>query len=237
MNARIRTAGSVLSWALGVTLGVILGVAMLIVTPRLMAQPNLAATGEGQTEASGTPSGGESGSAGAASGREAAGSNETGDAQGDQGEAQDSRNQGEDPASAEGEEPTDQQEDAGAGSGAAGEQAAGAAGQGDAAGEAQGAEGAAGETAGDTEGDTEAGRQVYASNCAGCHGQQGEGALGPSLVNEEGVQSWSVAQFTATLREGRTPTRQLSQAMPRFSEDQISDPQVANLLAYIKTLN
>ncbi|WP_221090183.1 c-type cytochrome [Deinococcus aquaedulcis] len=236
MNARNRTAGSVLSWALGVTLGVILGIAMLIVTPRLMAKPTLAATGEGQTEASGTPSGGASGSAGAASGREAAGSNETGDAQGDQGEAQDSRNQGEDPATAEGEEPTDQQEDAGAGSGAAGpgQEQAGTAQTGGEAGDTQAAGAAQAEGEG---GNVEAGRTIYSANCAACHGAQGEGALGPSLVNEEGVQSWSVAQFTATLREGRTPTRQLSQAMPRFSEEQISDPQVADLLAYIKTLN
>ncbi|MBB5234403.1 c-type cytochrome [Deinococcus budaensis] len=86
-------------------------------------------------------------------------------------------------------------------------------------------------------GDAGAGQAIYVSNCQGCHGEQGQGVVGPSLVQADGPKSWTLAQFTTTLREGRTPERQLSAAMPRYSEQQISDAQVADLHAYIKTLN
>ena len=86
-------------------------------------------------------------------------------------------------------------------------------------------------------GNAEAGQTVYVGNCAACHGPNGQGQIGPSLVGEDGPKNWTLAQFTATLREGKTPDRQLSAAMPRYAETQISDEQVADLQAYIKTLN
>ncbi|MFC6660267.1 c-type cytochrome [Deinococcus multiflagellatus] len=76
---------------------------------------------------------------------------------------------------------------------------------------------------------------MYASKgCAGCHGPQGQGLVGPSLAK---VKDWSLEQFTATLREGKTPERVLSAAMPRFSEDQLTASDIANLYSYVKTLN
>jgi mono/diheme cytochrome c family protein len=88
-----------------------------------------------------------------------------------------------------------------------------------------------------TAGDAAAGQTVYVSNCSGCHGANGQGVVGPSLVTANGPKSWTLAQFTTTLREGRTPERELNATMPRFSEAQLSDAQVADLFAYIKTLN
>ncbi len=78
---------------------------------------------------------------------------------------------------------------------------------------------------------------MFAGNCAGCHGANGQGNIGPSLVKADGPGSWTLAQFTTTLREGKTPERQLSTTMPRYTEAQISDAQIADLQAYIKTLN
>ncbi|MPY68207.1 c-type cytochrome [Deinococcus sp. SDU3-2] len=89
----------------------------------------------------------------------------------------------------------------------------------------------------DSAGDTGAGQTIFASNCAGCHGANGQGGFGPSLVTADGPKSWTLAQFTTTLREGKTPERELAPTMPRYSEAQISDAQIVDLHAYIKTLN
>ncbi|MFC3835154.1 MULTISPECIES: c-type cytochrome [Deinococcus] len=88
-----------------------------------------------------------------------------------------------------------------------------------------------------TAGDVKAGETIYASNCSGCHGADGKGVVGPSLVTADGPKAWTDAQLLTTLREGKTPERQLSTAMPRFTAEQISDSDVTNLHAYIKTLN
>ncbi|PTA68198.1 c-type cytochrome [Deinococcus arcticus] len=85
------------------------------------------------------------------------------------------------------------------------------------------------------QGDNTAGGDLYASKgCAGCHGPQGQGGVGPSMAK---VKDWSLEQFTATLREGKTPERVLSAAMPRFTEQQLTDSDIANLFSYVKTLN
>ncbi|WP_189101711.1 c-type cytochrome [Deinococcus knuensis] len=86
-------------------------------------------------------------------------------------------------------------------------------------------------------GDAAAGQTVFAGNCAACHGANGQGQIGPSLVTADGPKAWTDAQFLTSLREGKTPQRELSVAMPRFAEGQISDADVANIHAYIKTLN
>lgn len=204
MNRRTqREAGDVTSWAVGVTAGLILGVTLLIATPRLMTPPT---TAEGTTTSTTT--------------RDAATQVESADAQeaatqgtaGQQGGGMQEEGAATAEASAEGE----------------GEAATGEATEGASAG------GAAPEAAA---GNAEAGQTVYVGNCAACHGPNGQGQIGPSLVGEDGPKNWTLAQFTATLREGKTPDRQLSAAMPRYAETQISDEQVADLQAYIKTLN
>lgn len=192
MNRRTqREAGDVTSWALGVTAGLVLGVTLLIATPRLMTPPTTAE--ETTTSATTRDAAAQAESAGA---QEAASQGTAGQPEG--GMQQEGAATAE--ASAEG----------GAAGGAAPEAAAG---------------------------NAEAGQTVYVGNCAACHGPNGQGQIGPSLVGEDGPKGWTLAQFTATLREGKTPDRQLSAAMPRYAETQISDDQIADLQAYIKTLN
>ncbi|THF67672.1 c-type cytochrome [Deinococcus sp. Arct2-2] len=89
----------------------------------------------------------------------------------------------------------------------------------------------------DPAGDPSNGRAVFASNCAGCHGANGGGNIGPALTTADGPKSWTMAEFTLTLRQGKTPERELNATMPRYSETQITDEQIADLQAYIKTLN
>ncbi|GGR99458.1 hypothetical protein GCM10008960_27660 [Deinococcus sedimenti] len=167
--------GSAASWALGATLGVVLGAGLLIATPQMMGKPAEA------TPASTAP----------------ANANENGPADAGKSEGSDATPAGETTGSA---------------------------------GEAQtGAEEAAG--------NAEAGQTVYTGNCAGCHGANGQGNIGPSLVTADGPKSWTLAQFSTALREGQTPDRELSATMPRFGEAQLSDAQIADLQAYLKTLN
>lgn len=204
MNRRTqREAGDVMSWAVGVTAGLILGVTLLIATPRLMTP---ATTAEGTTTSTTT--------------RDAATQVESAD-------AQEAATQG-----------TAGQQEGGMQEEGAATAEASAAGEGEAAtGEATEGAPAAGAAPEAAAGNAEAGQTVYVGNCAGCHGPNGQGQIGPSLVGEDGPKNWTLAQFTATLRNGQTPDRQLGAAMPRYAETQISDEQVADLQAYIKTLN
>ena len=85
-------------------------------------------------------------------------------------------------------------------------------------------------------GDAGAGQTLFAGNCAGCHGAQAGGGIGPNLTPADGPKAWTDAQFLTTLREGRTPERELAPTMPRFSSEQLSDTDVANIHAWIKSL-
>ena len=64
-------------------------------------------------------------------------------------------------------------------------------------------------------------------------GAEGQGGIGPAL---EKVNEWTLAQFTTVLREGKTPERELGAVMPRFTDAQLTDSDVANVYAFIKTL-
>jgi mono/diheme cytochrome c family protein len=86
-------------------------------------------------------------------------------------------------------------------------------------------------------GDVSAGQAKFVSSCAACHGAQGGGGIGAALNTADGPKSWTLDQFKLTLREGKTPERMLNATMPRFSPEQVSDAEIANIHAYIKTLN
>lgn len=83
-------------------------------------------------------------------------------------------------------------------------------------------------------GDATTGQAVYASNCAGCHGANAEGGIGTALVP---TKEWSFEAFTTALRDGKSPTRTLAPVMPKFTADRLSDGDIANIHAYIKTLH
>lgn len=88
-----------------------------------------------------------------------------------------------------------------------------------------------------TAGDAASGQTVFASNCAGCHGTNAQGGIGPNLLMANGPTGWTLAGFTTTVREGRTPDGEvLNATMPRFSPAQLSDAQIADVHAYLKSL-
>lgn len=85
-----------------------------------------------------------------------------------------------------------------------------------------------------TAGNAEEGKTKFAGTCAGCHGANAEGGMGPALKNAAG---WTDAQFATALREGKTPEKQLSAVMPQFTADAVSDAEIGNIHAFLKTLN
>ncbi len=85
--------------------------------------------------------------------------------------------------------------------------------------------------------DAAAGGEKFASaGCSGCHGADAHGGVGPNLTLADGPKGWTLDQFTAVIREGRAPDRNLSAVMPKFSPEQLSDQDIANIQAHIKTL-
>lgn len=228
--------GSLASWMGGVTLGVVLGVTLLIVTPRLMAVPG--ETAKAPTAAEQSADSAPAGSANAGSDDMAGGTAAMPDTSSTTETADTNAPTTETPAAGQdtGGELTAAQSPAVAGN-TTGDPA-----QQDTDGMAEpvaaGGKADAAPTPNAAEGNAEAGTEIFASNCAGCHGAQAEGGIGPTLVTDQGPKAWTLAQFTTVLRKGVVPEgRELSAVMPRFSDAQLSDTQVADLLAHIKTLN
>lgn len=77
-----------------------------------------------------------------------------------------------------------------------------------------------------TAGDPAAGQKVWASQpCSGCHGANAEGGSAPKLA----ATARSYDRVLAQVRKGGGP-------MPAFPADQISDQDVQNLYAWLKSL-
>ena len=77
-------------------------------------------------------------------------------------------------------------------------------------------------------GDANEGAAAYSAACAACHGLQGQGALGPSLVNNVFVQGQSNADLLKFIQAGRTGT-----AMAGFKQ-RLSEEQIANIIAFLR---
>lgn len=73
---------------------------------------------------------------------------------------------------------------------------------------------------GDDDGDATAGEQVFAQNCAGCHGPDGEGGSGPALQNSNDRD-----QVRTQIVEG-------GGGMPPFG-GQLSDTEIDDVTAYV----
>jgi mono/diheme cytochrome c family protein len=69
--------------------------------------------------------------------------------------------------------------------------------------------------------------QLFIANCAPCHGDQGQGGLGPSLHANPFVQTQTDDGLKAFLLAGRDDT-----AMPGF-QGRLSEEQLASIIALL----
>ncbi len=77
-------------------------------------------------------------------------------------------------------------------------------------------------------GDVQAGADLYAANCAACHGQKGEGGIAPSLASLQ----LTADEIVAIVRDGKQGDEG---AMPPFGS-RLSDQEVQNLAAFVLSL-
>lgn len=76
------------------------------------------------------------------------------------------------------------------------------------------------------QGNATAGAQVWASSpCAGCHGPNAEGKIGPKLAGTQ----LSLDQVKTKVHQGMS-----GMEMPRFSADQVSDSDIDIIYAWLK---
>ena len=75
------------------------------------------------------------------------------------------------------------------------------------------------------QGDANAGGQAWAKSCASCHGANAEGSIGPKLAGTP----LPFDTVKNTVRNGR------GAGMPKFSADQVSDADIANIYAWLKS--
>jgi mono/diheme cytochrome c family protein len=86
--------------------------------------------------------------------------------------------------------------------------------------------GGGGAAAPSTQGDANAGAKAWASSpCVACHGANAEGSVGPKLAGT----SLPFDTVKNTVRNGR------GGEMPKFSADQVSDADIANIYAWLKS--
>lgn len=79
-------------------------------------------------------------------------------------------------------------------------------------------------------GDAALGSVIYAQNCQACHAPGAAGGFGPPLKGSEFLKEHGTLQtFSPIVRGGE-------KAMPAFSVDQISNQDLANLFAYVRSL-
>jgi disulfide bond formation protein DsbB len=86
------------------------------------------------------------------------------------------------------------------------------------------------------------GRKIFSRVCATCHGQDAKGLprLGKGLLNNEFVQSLSDQELVEFLKTGRPATHPLNETgvdmPPRGGDPSISDEDLHNVVAYVRTL-
>ena len=71
------------------------------------------------------------------------------------------------------------------------------------------------------------GYDVYVSNCARCHGQEGQGGVGPQLAGAVVTAFPDAKEEIAVVRDGRD-------GMPSFAGD-LSPAEIEDVVAYTRT--
>lgn len=80
-------------------------------------------------------------------------------------------------------------------------------------------------------GDAAAGKAIYGSSCAGCHGANGEGGVGPKLA---GQSAKDIADKMHKYKAGEQVGPMTSMMAPMAAG--LSDADIENIAAFIATL-
>lgn len=75
-----------------------------------------------------------------------------------------------------------------------------------------------------------AGKELFISNCAACHGKSGEGSVGPNLTDDYWLHGGSIQDVFKTIKYGWA-----DKGMKSWKED-FSPIQIAQLSSFIKTI-
>ena len=78
--------------------------------------------------------------------------------------------------------------------------------------------------------DIEAGKAVFIANCAACHGQLGEGTVGPNFADDYWIHGGSVQDVFKSIKYGW-----VEKGMKSWKED-LSPMQIAQVTSFIKSL-
>lgn len=73
------------------------------------------------------------------------------------------------------------------------------------------------------------GKSIYDANCVACHGNQGQGGVGPNLTDKYWLHGGSIKDVFKTIKYGVT-----SKGMIAW-EDQLTPPQMQKVASYVKT--
>lgn len=108
-------------------------------------------------------------------------------------------------------------------------------------------DGTTGETTAETTataaGDSDNGEVLYQGNCQACHGPNGEGieGLGKPWVGSEFINGSSDGEMVEFLKVGRPADDPLNDTgiamMPRGGNPSLTDDDLRDLVAYMRTLN
>ncbi|MFN8283478.1 MAG: cbb3-type cytochrome c oxidase N-terminal domain-containing protein [Chitinophagales bacterium] len=78
--------------------------------------------------------------------------------------------------------------------------------------------------------DIDAGRKLFVSNCAACHGDKGQGGVGPNFTDEYWLHKGSIKDVFKSIKYGWT-----DKGMKAWKDD-FSPTQIAQLASYVKSL-
>ncbi len=74
------------------------------------------------------------------------------------------------------------------------------------------------------------GAQVYSTTCASCHGQNGEGLIGPNLTDEYWIHGGSLSEIYSVVKGGVTEN-----GMPAW-EGPLSQDEMVAVVAYVDSI-